>query len=470
MTRRAVSPVLGLVLLLGLTTLGALSLFVVSSTVLGGPQHQAETAQAEQSLAQFADSADRIARQGDGTATYRVRGSDRGTVSVDGAAGHYEVRIERGGTTDVLTSGSLGAYRYVGPDDTVVAYQGGGVWRLDARGEARMVRPPEFHYRAGPEATLTLPVVRLEGAGTDAVPASGSMDVTEQRTLYPRLPDDANPMDNGTVYVEIGSRFCAGWESFFRDRTDGAIAETCDETGETAADELLVHLTVPFSFDGLGGDAAIARSITNTGVGAGGVTGPTDEGPHSLESVSGVVEARVADCDAGEGQPLAPTVDDPGLYCSSGISGGTYEFETHGGDVDVAVDGTFDPDRVEIRGDGNVTIFANGSVLPTYSDNVGNASHPDRLRIMVHSGEDVGWNGAGSSDIYALIYAPNSRVDFHGAVTITGGVVADEIELGGSAVIDGHPSVSDLRVQFDQGGEPFYYLHVSETVLTVEEA
>jgi hypothetical protein len=146
----------------------------------------------------------------------------------------------------------LGAIEYR-KGDTTLAYQGGGVWRLGS-GDARMVSPPEFHYRA---ATLTFPVVTVTGDGSGAggttasirakqkgvtqYPAScntadcGYPDTDDDGDGYPAASDGdddggqfTNPVQNGYVKIQVTSEYAAGWEEYFRTRTEGKVSRSGD--------------------------------------------------------------------------------------------------------------------------------------------------------------------------------------------------------------------------------------------------
>jgi hypothetical protein len=172
--------------------------------------------------------------------------SGDGTYHIDEEAGW--LRIEHSGyapgETELIYNETLGAVTYV-HGETTIAYQGGGVWRLDGD-SATMVSPPEFHYRG---ETLTIPTTRITGSGSVA----GRTDVcvtpgAERRHVFPNeeptgvsmgAPYDAtgdpyrNSLQNGTVIVTVHSEFYRAWGEYFETRTGGAV--TVDDATKTAS-------------------------------------------------------------------------------------------------------------------------------------------------------------------------------------------------------------------------------------------
>ena len=229
---RAVSETVGFVLLVGLVLFGATATVAVGSLAVGDSQNAADLQRAESAMTQFDSKASMVALGDSERQTIRFGNGD-GDLTVDETAGHMEVwHLNHTGEDDNerIYSGALGTVTYERSDatDTTIAYQGGGVWHM-RDGYARMVSPPEFHYRG---STLTLPIVQVTGDTA----AAGSRNVrVEKRGMTRHYPtaeryevDNApyrNPVTNGTVVVVLESEYHEAWESFFRTRTSGEILE-----------------------------------------------------------------------------------------------------------------------------------------------------------------------------------------------------------------------------------------------------
>ena len=258
---RGQTSTLGVALILGITVLAMTVIVGFGATALNSTEREAQISHAEDAMTQFDSRAGEVALGssgvqsvdfGRGEGTYEVRPT-QGTISIrhanyDGTDDDGNDVWDGSGDTDdeLLYSGSLGAVVYSN-GQTEIAYQGGGVWRKGPSGDAVMISPPEFHYRAG---TLTLPVVRTDGTGS----GSGSIRsvVKEDGPLVQQFPNEGNtyntpsgsptqkylnPLANGRVYVTVQSDYYMAWAEFFRSRSDGAI--TIDHTKQEVELELL---------------------------------------------------------------------------------------------------------------------------------------------------------------------------------------------------------------------------------------
>jgi hypothetical protein len=280
---RAQSSPIGVVLILGLTLTAAVGIVVVGGDAIQGTQSRSEVGQAEQAMTQFDARAAQVAL-GDSVSQ---------TVSLGGQGGSYTVAEDVGrvkllhedwygtdcdgcedyasfsnttddGNTTILYDRTLGALVYESGDATV-AYQGGGVWRKPDDGTARPVSSPEFHYR---DATLTFPLVRLDGSGG----AGGQVKANVQRVetaedVYPNqsetYPDGetklVNPVDQGNMTVEVTSDYCEGWRTYFEERTEGNVSE-CD--GDTVTADI-VALGLQGEFPVTGGNELNVRGMND---------------------------------------------------------------------------------------------------------------------------------------------------------------------------------------------------------------
>ena len=210
---------------------GATVVLVGGGLALTSAQDQAETERAEHTMTLF-DSRAAMVALGESGAQSVSFGQDSGRFETRPTDGYLMIRhaeFESGASTELYNE-TLGAVVYVN-GDRELAYQGGGVWRKDAQGEAQVISPPEFHYRG---ATLTLPVVRVDGnaSGSGSVSARISAD-TRAEKVYPdasrTYPSPAssrefvNPIRNGSVSVYVKSEYYRGWATYFRERTEGDV-------------------------------------------------------------------------------------------------------------------------------------------------------------------------------------------------------------------------------------------------------
>lgn len=238
---RAQASTVGVALVIGMTLLGATTVVALGSVAYDDGQRQSEVERAEQSMAQF-DSRTAQVALGEDAAQRLTFGRSEGTYTVDPDAGRIEIEhVEYDGSNnETIYNESLGSVDYRSGDEKI-AYQGGGVWRKTGDGRARMVSPPEFHYRA---ATLTLPIVLVRGtASAGGAPTA----VIEQRQAtvakYPNASatyegsdrEYRNPAEGGSIRVTVTGEYYRGWANYFDERTDGTVVTINDSAQRVTA-------------------------------------------------------------------------------------------------------------------------------------------------------------------------------------------------------------------------------------------
>jgi hypothetical protein len=473
MSDRGVSGPLGVILLLGITAAAVTALLLTGGTVLSDTRADAERSQTENAMAQFSSKASLVSLGESGDQRFSLGRISEGEVRIDEHAGNVSVYADRtDGDRVYIGNVSMGAMVYRS-GDTEIAYQGGGVWdRTD--GFTRMVSPPEYHYRA---STLTFPIINVTGQGTASGDVRGRVTADENgRALYPNATRDetfVNPLTNGSVHVAIESRYCRGWESFFRERSQSALEQTCTD-GEN--DTVVVELSV--SFDPVFGAAVTAERIENDGADIenyrDGIVAP---------SASDRIEERIDECDDGScngdftGELGAGT-----YYTEDADDFSDLVIDTDDGDVDIIVnddsggiDGT---DSIDVTGDGtaNVYLDVEEEISLGGGDSVNAGGEPEQFITYVHS--DVSAiKMTGSAHYVGGIYAPKTSMEGDqgngngnsgcggGSVEVTGSVIVENFcfrngEFNHDDDMDGiDPDVSSDTVK---------YLHVSENPVRIE--
>lgn len=262
--QRAQSSPIGVVLILGITLSAAVAIVVFGGAAMENAQEDSRIGQAEQAMTQFDSRTAQVALGNSDSQTVSL-GPNRGTYRIDEDAGSLKIYHENWeGYEDPENSDpeyiygteaegeSLGAVVYE-TGDTTIAYQGGGVWRKDADGGVSMVSPPEFHYR---KATLTFPLVRVTGSGSASGNVQSSIsrlvaaeDIFPRDQSYPDADDTPydNPVQDGTMIVEVQSEYCQAWDRYFKQRTEGEVTETCSANDTVTAELLTLGTQGDFS-------------------------------------------------------------------------------------------------------------------------------------------------------------------------------------------------------------------------------
>lgn len=237
MSDRAVSPVIGLVILMGIVAISAVAILVVGGALTDSTAEEATTQQTERSLAEFAETANQLSAAEQTSDTFAVEAGDSGNAYVNESAGHIEMNLvlnESTGNIEQVLDQDMGAFVTETGSDTEFAYQGGGVWRVDGDGQARLVRAPDLQYNLGDSPTrnasptLNVPVVQVRGNDSGTAQGAGDLQVEQRRDAFP-FADVSNPVIGDYMNLTIQSRYCHGWESYAESETAAAINETCDQ-------------------------------------------------------------------------------------------------------------------------------------------------------------------------------------------------------------------------------------------------
>jgi flagellin-like protein len=462
-TDRGQSEVIGVVLLLSVTVIGVTVMGATGAAVLGDAQSDSRVAQTQNSMAQLSSKAGLVALGGSGGQQFDLGNTGDGTVKIDESAGNVTLIYDPNeGDPVKLDSFDYGTVVYKS-DNTEIAYQGGGVWKKQNGGSV-MISPPEYHYRG---ETLTFPIVRVVGNGA----ASGSVNgYLKQSTTGKRIyPNDtyANPLDNGTVYVKIQSEYYEGWYQFFDDRSDGEIQKY------DGNNTVVVDLRVPV-------EEEVNTPIVVTDVdgldtkGNGDIVGGEAKKGVLYPTANAQIEAEIEHCEMNPDECEDLESEDTltnGTYYADSYEGGSLKFDTSEGDVNVVVNGDFEPNSLEISGDEHqVNVYLKGSFEKAKGNTrINTPGTAGDLVIYMHSDGEFDFD-SGTMEISALLYAPNSHVDLTGNVDFHGGIVGNSVELKGSTHVLYDDSVEDADLTINNDPHVAYltYLHVTENVVEVE--
>ncbi|MFC6721210.1 DUF7289 family protein [Halobacteriaceae archaeon SHR40] len=460
--RRGQSETVGFVLLFGmvLVTAGILVSFGAAAV-----------SESEESLS--ADRAEKVMTQMDSEISMVALGrTDSQEIDFDRVPEEQFTIDEESGVINISTVGktpevimhdtNLGAVKFE-RGNSVVAYQGGGVWRSDGEGSG-MISPPEFNYR---DQTLTLPLVTVTGehslGGGAVVKKAGPSTSYFPNTA--RSSNFSNPLEDEIVRVKIQSEFHDGWTRYFETRTEGAVEHF--PSNQTVA----VNLTAA-AVQGFNNAAATTTSSDPTTKENGEIVGPTRTNIKA-PSVSPDVDDKISECSSG--------CTDPDSFSGGTYSASTYYsdddldignndpvFDTSDNDIEVVVDGTFDiggNSEMEITGDGQVRFYVKGDVDMQGTPDTG--GDPEKLVVLVHSTADEVTFG-GNQQFNGYIYAPNSGFEIDGGggqdKNLYGGVVADTIAAGNGAIVHKKPG---FQLEVGEGVNALTFLHISTNPVTI---
>lgn len=110
-------------------------------------------------------------------------------------------------------------------DDTLMAYEGGGVWMKDEFADtSTMISPPEFHYSS---LTLTVPKFNVTGDMQTAGDTRNLLvEADETRRMETRVDGfDENPVFPGQINITVHSQYYQAWADYFDKRTEGDVVD-----------------------------------------------------------------------------------------------------------------------------------------------------------------------------------------------------------------------------------------------------
>ena len=470
---RAVSSVLGVVLILAVMMGAITAMMIVGTVALNQAQSDTQLSQMETSMAEMSSKASLSALGDAGVQRFDLGDLGGNSLHIDPDAGQVSVTMENesGSKTEILESTNFGSLVYSN-GDREVAYQGGGVWKRTAGGGGEMISPPEYHYLG---ETLTFPVITIEGEGESRTRGSGIIQQQSFESKFPG-PSGSNPIDNASVFVEIQSDYHYGWYEFFDSRTDGNISYYPDNK------TVIADLTAMYE-SGYTGAVAVGSEMDQTGYGI----EDYQEGTN-YPSASADVDSYIADCedssvDTGtfSGESTYTAEDQDGtIFCAEQVEeiSGTIDFDTTEGDISVVFPAGVDFDDAEVNivdGENDVSFYINEHA--TFGDDSlnyeGSSSqffmyiHSDADDIIMDSGTDFKMNG--------IIYAPNTLIDLSNQIEFKGAIIADTVRTqgasptggGGSFSLEYDENLSEVELNVQTSTDELRYLHITRNLIAI---
>ncbi|SEN94815.1 CARDB protein [Halorientalis persicus] len=260
---RAVSPVVGLALLVGIVALGALVVVVLGGSIVQDVNNQNQVEVAEQSMREISSRIDdlennnRMAFEFPSNLGGDVRTIERTTINL--SVGE-NADVASGGNVCYTGPISIGTLLAETEEGDIIGYEAGGVWRKSSRGSSSVVSPPALNYREG---QIGIKLADFDGHMSDSdrlvatVNESGSQLKNEylQKAL---LTDknfeeiEANPgvtpsditcdprvLSNMTVSIQ-NSPFATAWHTYAKrnfspDRTTIETPDSTVDAGENVS-------------------------------------------------------------------------------------------------------------------------------------------------------------------------------------------------------------------------------------------
>lgn len=202
---RGVSTVVGLVLLVGVVTVGSIGILVVGGSAVSETSDRATEERVTGTFRQFDQRTDSVVTGGDARAVVETGGDE--TFQRE-AGGRVVVTVTEPSGTREVANESLDALVY-DDADTHIAYQSGAVWRGTGR-DATIVSPPETDYQARGTGSGTLTLALTALTGDRAFDGGGlAATVTDATAMQSAV------VGTGTVTVRVEGPYYAAWGEYF---------------------------------------------------------------------------------------------------------------------------------------------------------------------------------------------------------------------------------------------------------------
>lgn len=337
-----------------------------------------------------------------------------------------------------LYEGEIGRLSY-SKGDEVIAYEGGAVFRKQPQSNGSvMVSEPSILHNG---ETLGVSIHNI----TSGVSVSGTSKVTlnptaETEVVFPNTTYTApgeekkmNPLENGTVYITVESKFFSAWADFFNETEQTEVKSINSTDGEgTVRARLLRADSEVINSAGVSEEKFRASSDPFDGNFTDGISYPEPDAwirdivryARSNPDVKNVTECDDAlGCDGSY----------PGVFYTDGsyTLGDTATASlTTNRNVTLVVDGRLTVDELSVSGNPNYQARIVSTDGVTFADgySVSVNNRVTRLSMYTLSGNTVEFAGSGTGE--GVVYAPGSTVSLNrmDGGDWTGSFVAESID------------------------------------------
>lgn len=508
---RAVTPVLGIVLLIGIVAVGSMGILLISGATMDHFQSESEQERIEQAFTELSQSMGEAAADGDVSKTIDLDLGDNEAVAYRDTG---SITIQNGSNDLTDEPIRFGTLEYEGDDGSTVAFEAGGVFR-DTGDETIMLSAPPIHYAPGTDVddeTFTFSLLEIAEDGT-----IGSGEIKMQNT-EPEVLDDIEMVENEIIEIRIESYYYKGWAHYFESQVSSQAVQTsnCEETNVDCEDSedlgekgvtrvLLGEHIIANPFDNAitaGGDVIAGGNVEIDG------DVILDGDADYQGNVDGDEWEEIDDIDL---DPLDSEIDDKieeyendealledhlysvehGDYYSDGLTlSQNAEFDISDGNTTIVIDGgldlnghnididtgSADNNRVEIYMSGELSGDGDAEIIVDDEKESG-AEH---FQIYGTSEFQISSENEGETIVYnGVIYAPTDDEDHdtisgNGNFELYGSIVAGNVDLGGGIDIYWDEELEGTDTNLGEFSEitvpePVTYLNLAQHDIEVEE-
>jgi len=458
---RAQTEVIGVILLIGISTMVIGGSIVVATGSINDFSLAAQSENGENSISHVEAEMSAVAIGDSENREVSFSRTSAGRYLLRPDSGQVSVTYTRSGTEEWNVTRPFGAIVY-NSSDRDIAYQGGGVWSREGD-YTSIVSQPEFDYDG---MTLTFPIIQVLEPGSDKV--SVGYDNIPQST---KLESDRLdfPLENGTVKIEVTSRYYQGWYEYFQTQTETEANIYHDNNTATAtlvpAKELQLDSAVTLAEEYNGESDIISSDELN------------ENNPQP--SADPLIDSELSTAETTNDNGNHACISDTEISGSCTLTAGTYYIDSDvtldkkltldvsGGNITIAVNGTFDTgsNSVSVEGhtDNQVSYYISDDLQLQGGADVTHASGGSSLQNQFFVGDQFTEDNSNTNGIFeGIVYAPESDTDEGGSFEIKGALILNSLSMnGGAASITRGDTPPETVIDVTGVADTIEFMHVT---------
>ncbi|WP_226004494.1 DUF7289 family protein [Natrinema salinisoli] len=215
--QRAVSPLVGVILLFAIVAIGAAMVFVTGASMLDAFESDANAERAQQVMSETDHRIATVAATG----TQQELPEMEGSITNDGSIEVTWYNASTGTTCTPSVTGDLRALEFE-LNDRTIAHQGGGVWVKTDNG-VTVDSEPQIEYDGD---SLRLQILQLEEGDFEGPETVARANHSKSTSLTEDINDAASDCPDATdIEVEIESSYYEGWNRYLEDAVGDSNVE-----------------------------------------------------------------------------------------------------------------------------------------------------------------------------------------------------------------------------------------------------
>lgn len=426
---RAQTEVIGVILLIGISTMVIGGSIVVATGSINEFGKMAQSENGENSISHIEAEMSAVAIGNSQSREVSFSQTSNGRYLVLPDSGKVSITHTVDGSEWNVTR-PLGEIVY-NSSDRDIAYQGGGVWSKEGD-YTSIVSQPEFDYQG---QTLTFPIIQVLGSNSEPVSYGNIPQPT-------KLESDSLdfPLENGTVEIKLTSRYYEGWFRYFNTQTD--TEANIHHNNNTATATLVPPNEVEL-------DDAV--TLAETYDGKSGIISSDELSENEPQpSADPLIDSELSAAESTNDNGDHACISDTGISGSCTLTAGTYyvnsdttlsdklTLDVSTGNITITVDGTLDTGSnsvsVEGHSENQVSYYIADDLKLQGGADVTHASGGSPLQNQFFIDDQFTEENSNTNGVFeGIVYAPESDTDDGGNFEVKGALILKSLTVNGNA-------------------------------------